>query len=126
MVMASSVKLSFAQAPDGKKWEAPESASELANPYKNDPKAPLEGMKIFSTICAVCHGEAGKGNGPASAALNPRPANFLAAKVRNESDGAIFWKMSEGNPPMAPYKTLLTENQRWQLVAYIRKLEEKK
>ena len=77
-------------------------------------------------MCAICHGESGKGNGSASVALDPHPANFLSIKVRHESDGAIFWKMSEGRPPMAGYKALLTEQQRWQLVAYIRKLEEKK
>ena len=77
-------------------------------------------------MCVICHGEIGKGNGAASVALETHPANFLAIEIKNESDGAIFWKMTEGRPPMASYKTLLTDQQRWELVCYIRKLEEKK
>ena len=107
-------------------WAAPKSQDALQNPLKDDPAAVLEGKKIFTATCAICHGETGKGNGAASVALDPRPANFLSINVRNESDGAIFWKMTQGRPPMASYKTLLTETQRWQLVEYIRKLEEKK
>jgi len=43
--------------------------------------------------------------------------------VQNQSDGAIYWKITNGNPPMASYKETLTEEQRWQLVNYIRELK---
>lgn len=105
------------------KWVAPPSAEKLINPFTGNTEAVNEGKKIYESMCVVCHGDKGKGNGAASVSLNPHPANFLSIEVRNESDGAIFWKLSEGNPPMASYKTLLTETQRWQLVNYIRKLE---
>jgi mono/diheme cytochrome c family protein len=114
------------QAQKPKVWEAPASADDSKNPCKNDANAVLEGKKIYTSMCAVCHGETGRGNGAASVALEPHPANFLTINIRNESDGAIFWKLTEGRPPMASYKTLLTETQRWKLVTYIRKLEEKK
>jgi mono/diheme cytochrome c family protein len=104
-------------------WHAPASADKLINPFEKNPEAISEGKKIYESMCLVCHGDKGKGNGAASVSLNPHPANFLSIEVRNESDGAIFWKLSEGNPPMASYKTLLTETQRWQVVNYIRKLE---
>ncbi len=108
-----------------KKWEAPASANALKSDLVKEPASVVEGKKIFNATCAVCHGETGKGNGAASVALTPHPANFLSIEIEDESDGAIFWKLTEGNPPMASYKTLLTENQRWQLVAYIRSLEQK-
>jgi mono/diheme cytochrome c family protein len=104
-------------------WTAPANADKLTNPLKENPDAFLEGKKTYESMCLVCHGDKGKGNGAASVSLSPHPANFLSIEVRHESDGAIFWKMTEGNPPMAAYKTLLTETQRWQLVCYIRKLE---
>lgn len=104
-------------------WKAPASADKVINPYSGSSTFAAEGKKIYESMCVICHGDKGKGNGAAGVSLSPRPANFLAITVRHESDGAIFWKLSEGNPPMASYKGLLTETQRWQLVNYIRQLE---
>lgn len=115
-------QLVFGQA--AKKWVAPESASESKNPYKDNAEVIPEAKKLFTAMCVVCHGETGRGNGKASVAIMPHPANFLSIDVESESDGAIFWKLTNGNPPMAPYKTMLTDEQRWKLVTYIRKLEE--
>ena len=38
------------------------------------------------------------------------------------SDGALFWKITQGRPPMTSFRTLLTDDQRWQVVNYIRTL----
>jgi mono/diheme cytochrome c family protein len=104
-------------------WHAPASADQVVNPYSGSSTFAAEGKKIYESMCVICHGDKGKGNGAAGISLSPRPANFLAITVRHETDGAIFWKLSEGNPPMAAYKGLLSETQRWQLVNYIRQLE---
>ena len=107
-----------------KSWIAPKYANDIKNPYRGDEKATAKGKKLFNNMCAICHGKTGKGNGFAGVSLVPRPANFLAIDVKNETDGAIFWKMTEGKAPMASYKEILTEDQRWELVCYIRKLQE--
>ncbi len=104
-------------------WTAPESANELKNPLAGNQAATLQGKKTFNQMCYLCHGMKGKGDGMAGAALDPKPANFLSLRVKNESDGAIFWKITHGNPPMMSYKDALTDDQRWQLVNYIRVLE---
>jgi mono/diheme cytochrome c family protein len=106
-------------------WKAPADVDKINNPFKGSSTFAAEGKKTFESTCVTCHGEKGKGNGAAGVSLTPKPANFLAISVRNESDGALFWKISEGNPPMAAYKDILTTNQRWQLVCYIRELESK-
>lgn len=105
-------------------WKAPASASTIKNPLLNDATAAKAGKKLYTQMCVICHGVKGKGDGMAGAALNPKPANFTSAVVKAETDGAIFWKMTTGNAPMASYKEVLTDQQRWQLVNYIRELGE--
>lgn len=104
-------------------WKAPKSADAFKNPLKNNAKATAEGKRIYEQMCVLCHGVKGKGNGEAGLTLDKKPANFLAFKVKKESDGVIFWKITNGKTPMASYEELLSEDQRWQLVNYIRALE---
>jgi len=104
-------------------WVPPKSAIDMKNPFAGDALAAAKGKMKFYQMCAICHGMKGDGKGGGGVSLNPRPANFLSIDIKNEPDGALFWKMTEGNPPMASYKELLTEDERWQLVTYIRILE---
>ncbi|PCJ24785.1 MAG: cytochrome c class I [Flavobacteriales bacterium] len=110
----------------GKVWIAPKSASIVKNPLKGKASATAEGKKLFTQMCAICHGKKGKGDGMAGMSLNPRPTNFAKEGVQSQTDGAIFWKITEGRAPMASYKAALTTNQRWQLVNYIRTLKKVK
>lgn len=106
-----------------REWKAPPEADKLKNPFKGNITATDEGKKIYKQMCAICHGNTGKGDGMAGMSLNPRPSNFTTEKVQSQSDGAIYWKLTEGRPPMAAYKNILKEEQRWQLVNYIRTLK---
>lgn len=101
-------------------WKAPLQADKLTNPLKGDASATAEGKIIYMQMCIICHGDKGKGDGVAGVALNPKPGNFVTQKVQAQTDGALFWKITEGRPPMASYKGIFTETQRWQLVNYIR------
>jgi mono/diheme cytochrome c family protein len=106
-------------------WKAPPFADKMKNPLGSDSKATKDAKIVFTTNCASCHGDKGEGNGPAAAALNPKPKNLTSEKVQQQSDGAIFWKITTGNPPMVSWKDALTEKQRWGLVNYIRQLKKK-
>lgn len=104
------------------KWVAPEYSNSLVNPFKGNERATKEGKEIYNQMCVICHGIKGEGNGEAGVSLERKPVNFLAINTLNETDGAVFWKLTEGKPPMSSYKELLREDQRWKLVNYIRKL----
>lgn len=104
-------------------WKAPTSVDNIKNPLMGDMKAAEKGKKIYKQMCVICHGDKGKGNGIAGASLNPRPADFTAENIQDQSDGAIYWKLTEGRTPMAAYKDILKEEQRWQLVNYLRTLK---
>jgi len=110
-------------AQESNNWIAPASSTNIKNPFLGNKAATAEGKSIYSQMCVLCHGATGKGNGAAGLSLVKKPANFLALKVRNQTDGNIFWKITTGKAPMASYEELLTDDQRWKLVNYIRELE---
>ncbi len=104
-------------------WVAPQSANKLKNPLAGVIEASKKGKKLFSDNCFECHGDSGLGNGPSAYMLDPKPANLTSEKVQKQSDGALFWKISEGdNGAMSPYKGTFNEKERWELVNYIRQL----
>ncbi len=130
-LVVASIGVIFSFTPQDNKegrpvWTAPAWTDTLKNPFGESRKVSEDAKGIFATTCALCHGETGEGNGLAAESLTPRPANFTSERVLNETDGALFWKMSTGNPPMASYKDAFTEEQRWQLVNYIRLLQKNK
>jgi mono/diheme cytochrome c family protein len=106
-------------------WVAPEYANSLKNPFVGNQKATNDGKEIYDQMCVLCHGLKGQGNGEAGLTLERHPANFLALNVKSQTDGAIFWKITNGKAPMATYFELLTDDQRWKLVNYIRELGKK-
>jgi len=107
-------------------WIAPKEADSLLNPYSGNEEAVAKGKVTYMQICSVCHGNKGKGDGIAGVSLNPHPSDLTSDIAQNQTDGAIFWKITSGNPPMAAYKDVLTEEQRWQLVTFIRTLKNTK
>jgi mono/diheme cytochrome c family protein len=105
------------------KFVAPAGADTMKNPLKNNPSATIEGKKLYTQYCVVCHGEKGKGDGAAVAGLPKRPADHSSAAFQKQSDGVIYWKIANGNNPMPTYKTVLKPIQIWQLVDYTRTLK---
>jgi len=102
----------------GEQWKAPASAKGVKNPV-----AKAEGLKggkeSFAANCVLCHGEQGKGDGPAGASLSPRPKNLGEKAIQAQTDGELYWKISEGRGMMPSFKSL-PEKERWSLVHYIR------
>ncbi|PIV71733.1 MAG: hypothetical protein COW56_13240, partial [Rhodocyclales bacterium CG17_big_fil_post_rev_8_21_14_2_50_68_7] len=84
------------------------------------------GKKLYRRWCSQCHGDAGKGDGPAAEFVYPRPRNFTTAifKVRTTLSGQLptdhdlFDVISKGLPgtAMPAWEKYLPENDRWQLV----------
>lgn len=105
-----------------KPWVAPGYATAVKNPTTANPEALKAAKTLYITNCSPCHGTKGKGDGPAAAALAIKPADHTSPALRKESDGALFWKITTGHTPMPSYKTILTDQQRWELVNYIRTL----
>jgi len=107
------------------RWVAPESAKEIKNPVPEDDRSSSakDGKKLFETRCVVCHGKKGEGDGPGGKALDPKPANLTSELVQSQEDGEIFWKITNGRGPMIKWEGIIKEEERWDLVNYIRTLK---
>jgi cytochrome c oxidase cbb3-type subunit 2 len=87
--------------------------------------------KLFLAECSGCHGEKGRGDGPAAALLPVPPRNFVKErfKFRTTASGEpprrrdIFDTITRGLPgSYMPAFTFLTEEERWLLVDHVRGL----
>jgi mono/diheme cytochrome c family protein len=70
-----------------------------------------KGKEAFEANCASCHGNLGAGDGPAAAALNPKPRNFKAATSEwknGKTKEGILKTLKEGiaGGPMVAYPHL--------------------
>ena len=99
-------------------WSAPADAAAKTNPLAGKPALAAGGKKIFERECVECHGR------DATGLEKKHSANLLHPTVQAQSDGAIFWKISNGNPDRGmPSFNKLPELQRWQIVLYLRTLK---
>jgi mono/diheme cytochrome c family protein len=95
----------------------------VANPLGAE--AASTGAEVFHTNCETCHGPQGHGDGPAGQALDPQPRN-LAKLQATAGDDFLFWRIREGKPgtSMVAWKGILTDEQIWQAISFIRTLKE--
>lgn len=99
-----------------------------ANPVQADETSLARGQELFSINCTPCHGTTGKGDGPVAAFLqNKKPIDLMGPIGLSLSDGAIFMTITNGTPGGMPaLNESLTVRERWDVVNYVRKLQQQK
>ena len=96
-------------------WRPPADAAEKKNPLAEKPELAAGGKKLFMRNCVECHGHSGEGL--------KKAADLQLPVVQELSDGALYWKITNGNPDRGmPSFSRLPELQRWQIVLYLRSL----
>ncbi|MBI5969642.1 MAG: cytochrome c [Deltaproteobacteria bacterium] len=100
---------------------------------KQMPGDPASGRLVYEKHCHYCHGKSGYGDGPVGIALTPHPANFVEnTKTMGKSDAELFASITEGvrreiggeAMTMPRWKGILSEKERWDVLAYVRKLSQ--
>ncbi len=101
-----------------------DSMSSIRNPVAADARSLHNGRMYYAINCAVCHGDAGKGDGPIMKAKAIYPPPLIGASAESRSDGYIWGMMRNGRGSMPSYNRI-EEMDRWDVVNYVRGLQGK-
>lgn len=107
-----------------KPWRPPRSCVFTRNPIHATRSSIALGKKIYMMRCVGCHGEHGHGDGSDAGQLRVPPAVLSSAAVLQQTDGALWWKITWGRRPMPAYGFRLSMRDRWHLVNYLRTLRD--
>ena len=107
-----------------KPWVVPDVFKNKKNAVASDAQTVATGKALWDIHCKSCHGAKGLGDGSKAAQLKTEPGDFTKADVQAQTDGAFFYKISEGRDDMPSFKKKIAdEDDRWSLVNYMRKLK---
>jgi mono/diheme cytochrome c family protein len=107
-----------------KPWPVPDAAAKKANPVKTSSESVSAGKALYNQHCSSCHGKKGLGDGSKAAQLKTHPGDFSTAAFQSESDGSLFYKVSEGRGDMPSFKKKIPDpTEIWDVVNYMRTLK---
>jgi mono/diheme cytochrome c family protein len=124
VVFLGSTIMSFMVNQDQKKggpWTIPAEYKTKKMPATADAN---QGKMLWAIHCKSCHGNLGLGDGPKAASLETFPGNFKSPEFQAQADGAIYYEAMVGRDEMPNFeKKIADDEDRWNVVAYIRKLK---
>jgi putative copper export protein/mono/diheme cytochrome c family protein len=94
----------------------------VVNPLTPAPETLAAGRLVYEQNCLVCHGEAGRGDGPAGRALRPPPADLRVHMAAGHTDAQLFEWVTRGvvGTAMPAFGERLSEVERWEVITYLR------
>lgn len=112
--------MSFINSNQPKPWAVPEKNAKMANPVKSDATSLATGKTLYNQHCKSCHGAKGKGDGTKASQLDTECGDFTK-DLAGQTDGALFYKTSEGRKDMPSYKKKIPEaDDIWAVINYMR------
>lgn len=101
----------------GEEWTVPADQSDRIAPFLFTQESVTKGTDLFMKNCQSCHGTPSKGN---FAKMDPSPGDPASEKFQKLTDGEMFFKITNGRGAMPQFKMILSEEDRWDLISYIR------
>ena len=96
----------------------------MKNPITDKAASASRGEKLFVNNCAKCHGLSGNGYGTVAHGFTTWPRQLWAwNNTGPETDGYLFWFITNGRSDMPPWGLILSENNRWDLINYIKTIK---
>ena len=118
--------MAFNMIPQPTPWPVPEKYIKMPNPVNADAKSIAAGKTLYIKNCQDCHGKKGMGDGTKAPEIKTPVGNLTADVVQSQTDGALFYKISEGRKDMPKAKKDLPDDEdRWNLVNFVRTLKKK-
>ncbi len=108
-IVVSVFTMAFNQGP--KKWVVPEKYQKMKNPVPTCDASVKIGKEMYERHCLTCHGVTGKGDGKRAVKLNQTPGDFTSEDFKKQTDGAVFYKMTEGHKDMPSFKRRIPSNE---------------
>ncbi len=99
------------------------------NPVPATPDSIARGKVLYDIHCAVCHGKDGKGDGPVAKYFKPPAADvadLTEDRIVKHEDGLIYLVITKGFQGMASMAENLTPRERWDVINYLRTLQQAK
>jgi len=123
-VIFVTVLMAFVPKKQNDPWPVPDKYKNMANPVKSDATSLATGKTLYNQHCKSCHGTKGKGDGPKAAQLDTECGDFTKPAFQSQTDGALFYKTSEGRKDMPSFKKKIADqNDIWAVVNYMRALK---
>ena len=101
----------------GQDWPVPAEDAAMENPTAYTLQNVKSGRSVYTRNCKSCHGDPGKNN---PLALVPLPVDITSERMQANTEGALFYKISNGKGVMPPFHSTLSEEDRWMLVNFIK------
>jgi mono/diheme cytochrome c family protein len=99
-------------------------AAVTPNPTPSSPESINRGRELWRQDCEACHGASGRGDGPISANLQKQPKDLSKiAPPPVFPDGVVAYRIANGGEGMPAWKSVLTTDQIWDLINFIRSLK---
>jgi mono/diheme cytochrome c family protein len=119
--LTSNVISGFAPFQPKKPWPVPDAFKDKKNPVASNAASIAAGKELWNTHCKSCHGAKGLGDGNKAAQLKTEPGDFTKPEVQAETDGSLFYKISEGREDMPSFKKKIPDQEDiWNLVVFVR------
>ena len=101
-------------------WVVPDEYVEMVSPVEADKSSISEGKTLYKQHCKLCHGKDGQGDGYQAKNLQVDPSDLTLEDMDVQKDGELFYKIKTGRDEMHSFKVVLSENDIWNLINYIR------
>ena len=103
-------------------WIVPEENLAKLSPFAFSDSTRKAGVELYITNCKSCHGDPGKNN---VIKLVPPPVDPASDRMQANTDGGLYYKITQGRIPMPTFKNILSSKDVWVVISYLRSFNEK-